>query len=882
MLGKRIINTGADTGAACTTDTVQILGDTSCVAYYKMSDATDETGSYDGTATDVNFNVAGKFGNAGEFNGSSSVINFTSSFLNITTDFTVSGWMNQDSSGASLYLFACTDTNSSNIYFNLNLQSSQNRIELIYNNVGYYPTFTYQSGWHHYAVTLTGTSLKTYINGSLFNTQTVGISSSSGNRQTIGARLRQSNSSYGVGKIDQVRIFDRAITANEVTTLYNEVQCIPTIVPTDYFEPVIYTGNGTTQSISSLDFKPDMVWTKARTVAYDHGLVDSVRGVSSLLYPSLTAAATTTSTAMQSFDSNGFTWGSNNKGNASNSTYVAWNWKAGGTAVSNTDGDNNSAMVSANPDAGFSIITYTGTGTNNSSVGHGLDSKPEMFIYKRFNSSGGWGIVHKDVNNYKAYLAFTSGTPTNDTNMNAPTDEVIRFNTTAPTYNGTNQNWLIYAFHSVDGYSKVGSYVGTGGNVNIVTGFRPATIIIKRTDNPEDWKIIDNKRGDFADSLEPNESIAEEINNNSNFQSHSNGFTIGDTHGDYNANGGKYIFLAIAEENVQPEPELANSFNVVTYQGDGGTQNVNTVGFQPDLVWIKCRNVDDPSALVDSVRGASETLFSDNTNNQRNRTSVTAFNSNGFTLGNYTNTNRINDTYVAWCWKASNDSTINNEGSISSVVSANPAAGFSVCSYTGLGSDQSFGHGLSAAPEMVIIKRLDNTSEWNVHLKTLGTNNYLNLNTTAALNNSTIRIHSTDSTVVNVGGSSNVNGNGGTYVSYCFHSVDFYQRVGTYEGNGVVNTIYTDSNGDNTGTGAFQPRWVMIKNADGSGNWMMYDAIRDTDGTLGKFLEANTSDFEADASSAYIVPNSTGWTTGSSNSVHLNQLNNTYIYLAIA
>jgi hypothetical protein len=296
-------------------------------------------------------------------------------------------------------------------------------------------------------------------------------------------------------------------------------------------------------------FQPDLVWVKHRNhpTPHSHNLADSVRGGTKVLYSNTTDYEETITNSITSFDSNGFTVGNNAAVNDSYN-YVAWCWKAGGTAVSNTDGGNNSAMVSANPDAGFSIITYTGNNTNNSSVGHGLNQAPEMFIYKRRSSASSWIIAHKDVNNYQAYLEFNTGTSTNDSAMQSPTDSVIRFNTSSPTFNGSGQQWLIYAFHSVDGYQKVGSYTGTGSAGNTVTGlgFQPRFLLLKNATRTYEWVIVDSVRGG-SNELNPNSSVAENgTGDPADITFDSDGFTLNNAEGATNNNNATIIYLAIA------------------------------------------------------------------------------------------------------------------------------------------------------------------------------------------------------------------------------------------------------------------------------------------------------------------------------------------------
>ena len=333
------------------------------------------------------------------------------------------------------------------------------------------------------------------------------------------------------------------------------------ITATDHFTPKIYTGNGSTQSITGLDFQPDLVWIKSRSDAYFNFLIDSVRGAGKEIY-SNESTAEQTNPNISSFDTNGFTLTSRAGVNNNSSTYVAWCWKGGGSAVSNTDGDITS-NVSANPDAGFSIVKYTGVAAGVGSggatpVGHGLSSAPELVIYKRFTGDADdWYVVFKEGSQYKAmYLNynFAAFNQTNDFTA-----------TTIHTYRATTNDLIAYCFHSVDGYQKIGSYSGSGSSdVSVSTGFRPRFVMIKRTDvasqtNPDgggtafsNWFIWDSARDNTNPStlyLMANVSNAESSNLELDFDD--NGFTVGGlTTGGYwaatNASGGTYIYLAIA------------------------------------------------------------------------------------------------------------------------------------------------------------------------------------------------------------------------------------------------------------------------------------------------------------------------------------------------
>jgi hypothetical protein len=347
-------------------------------------------------------------------------------------------------------------------------------------------------------------------------------------------------------------------------------------VPTqaNSFSPTLYTGNGGTQNIYT-PFAPDFTWIKQRTGSNANHLVfDTIRGAFMQIMPNTTNGTVDRSSAdkgVTSFNSNGFTVKDTSAGDyeingpnggtySGNGTYVSWCWKAGGLPTINSDGDNTS-IVSANQAAGFSIIRYKGNGNNDSSVGHGLNSPPEMFIYKRTSSTGSWNIIHKDVNNYQAYLEFTSGTTNNDSSMQSPTNSVIRFNTNSPSYNGSGQDWLIYAFHSVSGYQKIGSYQGnaaasSGTTQPIYTtdnglsgganGFTPSFLLIKSTTLAgQEWNMIDSARGRreelFADLPNPEQTNS---NDNGVKSFDTNGFTLGDGTS-YNRSGETYIYLAI-------------------------------------------------------------------------------------------------------------------------------------------------------------------------------------------------------------------------------------------------------------------------------------------------------------------------------------------------
>jgi len=560
MFGQSLLSAFGST--ACTTNDLNYP--ITNLAYYKMSNATDQLGNYNGTATNVNFNVAGKFGNAGEFNGSSSEINLgTSSNFSITTTGALSGsmWVKTTDTSAS-YLISKANDASGNYEWAIEYGYPTGKMKLnVYNTAaGFAASVTNNTtindgNWHHLAfVIVNNTSVSLYIDGGTPATSTSwsGTAGSFSIPTLIGHFGGISApTSWWNGTIDQVRIFSSALNASEVTQLYDEIYCVPTIVPTDYFNPVLYTGNGGTQSVTGVGFKPDLVWVKARQAGISHILIDSVRGVSRQLASNASEQEYFNSGKQTTaFNADGFTVVDQTNGgfgvngapgqtySGTNAYYVSWNWKAGGAAVSNTDGTITS-QVSANVDAGFSIISYTGA---SGTVGHGLDSTPEIIIQKKTNGTEDWyvyfppGVINS---NYNYMVLNTSNTGIGTTGSTPPT--TTTFN---PVSNSG--NYIAYAFHSIAGYSKIGTYTGTSvANHSIVTGFKPAWVMIKNTNSGYSWIITDDKR--TTDKiLYANLSQGEDTTSNGITSFDSNGFTLG-TAVSFNQNTNVYIFMAFAE-----------------------------------------------------------------------------------------------------------------------------------------------------------------------------------------------------------------------------------------------------------------------------------------------------------------------------------------------
>ena len=322
--------------------------------------------------------------------------------------------------------------------------------------------------------------------------------------------------------------------------------------PQDYFKPIVYSGNGanTTHGNSvSVGFTPDLVWVKNRGSAGENwGAYDVLRGdLGATLYPNLTEAEAGGYHTYLEPSSDGFYINTNNQ-NVSGYSYASWNWKAGGAGVANTDGSITST-VSANVDAGFSIVSYTGNGTNGATVGHGLNSKPQWIFVKDRDNSINWNSYHEPLGQQFLILNSTSGAigGSDWPSMSDTTFGLANFNES----NGSGRNYIAYCFHSVDGYSKFGSYTGNGSTDGpfVYTGFRPAFVLTKRTDATGNWIMQDTKRDENTNVkfLYPNLSNAEDTGTLGGIDFLSNGFKVTDTWQDHNASGGTYIYIAFAE-----------------------------------------------------------------------------------------------------------------------------------------------------------------------------------------------------------------------------------------------------------------------------------------------------------------------------------------------
>jgi hypothetical protein len=328
----------------------------------------------------------------------------------------------------------------------------------------------------------------------------------------------------------------------------------------EYFNTVLYTGTGgggSNRQITGVGFQPDWVWVKTRGSAQEHVLSDSVRGATGALDSSATTEEEITNTRIGAFISDGFQLGSGtvqNRVNENGVGLVAWNWLASNTTASNTDGSITST-VSANTTSGFSIVSYTGNATASATVGHGLSSAPQMVITKnRVDAGTQWQVL---TNIYPSYsegdFIYLNAT---DAKANSANVSFLPTSITWQMKSGQAGNVAVaqiaYCFHSVKGYSKFGSYTGNGSTDGtfVYTGFKPAWIMIKRTDSTSSWSMRDTIRSPYnvvTNRLWADLTNAESTSTTETIDILSNGFKCRNNVAGINASGGTYIYMAFAE-----------------------------------------------------------------------------------------------------------------------------------------------------------------------------------------------------------------------------------------------------------------------------------------------------------------------------------------------
>ncbi len=532
--------------------------------YHKLDNsADDEIGTATSTEQEMQYRF-GKYGQAGLFNGLSNGSEINTNYTVADTALTHSIWINQSGLGFAnfnvvlgaywdgttpyhlgYYMWTNANTINWRVFYGGDGGSTSQRVEAS-------GTIT-QNQWHHIVATWTdGTGAKLYIDGSL--AQSVS-SSETRNKNGINVAIggfghNRSGQANWKGLLDTYRYFNSELSASQVTELYNEKP----EVDTSNFKAVLYEGNSGTQYISNVGFQPDFVWIKNRDTSNNHMLYDSVRGATKTLNSNNDGAEGTHSDALTSFDANGFFLGSKAHVNGNNNDLVAWCWKGGGDAVTNNDGTV-ASQVSANVDAGFSIVTNTSV-AGNYTWGHGLNKAPELFIHKAINYTYGWETLFPktfgvDAGSLTAsdweYIILSSSAAKVTNYHYGANDSVL-----AQVGGGWGQvnNFVTYCWHSVAGYSKIGTYTGATSGVTVNVGFAPSFVLIKSTTQSDYWGIFDNKRPSGTGNrsyIYPNTADDEDVYSGSlsGVTLTSTGFAVDNTNSHMvNENGETFLYMA--------------------------------------------------------------------------------------------------------------------------------------------------------------------------------------------------------------------------------------------------------------------------------------------------------------------------------------------------
>ena len=321
------------------------------------------------------------------------------------------------------------------------------------------------------------------------------------------------------------------------------------------YNNVLYPGTSLTNVITGVGFSPDLVWLKQRNSAQNHGLFDTVRGTNNFIMSNSTSAENTRTTdTLSSFDDDGFTltpYSSDAFINYTGRTMVAWCFKAGGAAVPNTDGSRPS-QVSANVAGGFSIVNWSGNSTNPSTVGHGLGVAPELFIIKNLSSAVNWSVYNSSVGagNKLQLNSSNQASATSNYANTSPTSSVFSLSG-GNEVNGSGSNYIAYCFHSVAGYSKIGSYTGNGSTngPTVPLGFQPAFLMCKETSSTGNWRMMDSTRqpsNPKSNGLWANLTNAESASSSNVVDFNSDNFQLVGGGSDVNASGQTYMYLAFA------------------------------------------------------------------------------------------------------------------------------------------------------------------------------------------------------------------------------------------------------------------------------------------------------------------------------------------------
>jgi hypothetical protein len=612
----------------------------------------------------------------------------------------------------------------------------------------------------------------------------------------------------------------------------------------DTFSTYLYTGNGSTQTITNgidLSGEGGLVWLKGRSAAKVHVLVDTARGSDKVLQTQSTAAQITNATIVSGFSSSGFSLGTDAETNANGTTFASWTFRKA--------------------EKFFDVVTYTGNGSGSGQViNHNLGSAPGCIIAKATSTTSAWAVYHKDASllslnatNAAGYVG-AAGNPPTSTTFNT---EIVK-SATGVEANANGVTYVAYLFaHDAGGFGdsgsdsviKCGSFDGTA-NTFVDLGWEPQWIMFKNTTSASNWQIIDNMRGMPVGSddrqLMANLSNAESDNGLTTISA--TGFTWLPS-----AASNTYIYIAIRRGPMKTPEAGTEVFSAKTYTGNATARAISGLGFPPDLVFPKIRDNGGGfnGTLTDRLRGVTNYLVANDTSAEAtNAQYVTVLGQDGFSLGTGADVNRNTSTFVSWNFRR--------------------APGFfDVVCFNGTGSQSTaVKHNLGVAPELIIEKTRSATGDWYVQHWPSDKQLYLQTNAAGSSlsGNGWVTPTSTDFYTAGFGSST-------TEVAYLFASVAGVSKVGSYTGTGTtlqVNCGFT--------SGA---RFVLIKRADSTGDWYVWDTARGIVSGNDPYLLLNSTAAEV-TNTDYIDTYSSGFEISSTAPAAINANGGTFIYLAIA
>ena len=616
----------------------------------------------------------------------------------------------------------------------------------------------------------------------------------------------------------------------------------------DVFSTYLYTGNSSSRSITNgvdLAGEGGLVWLKERGATGDNGFFDTVRGTTDVIYSNLTNAESSLANSLTAFNADGFSLGTDSTYNFSNSTYASWTFRKA--------------------EKFFDVVTYTGTGSART-VSHNLGSTPGFIIVKRTDDVGSWACYHTSIGNQR-YLKLESNAAQSNTgagwwNNTSPTSTEFTVGTD-PYVNSSGATYVAYLFaHDAGGFGddgdqsviSCGSFTSTGSAFNVNLGYEPQWIMIKASSTTSNWRIFDTMRGWItsnggtysSNELRANTADAETAMTNPLFPT-ATGFTV-----DSLGSGNTYIYIAIRRGPMKT-PESGTSvfaLETIGYTNGGTPPSYASPNFPVDLL-IQGRTDSDNTGIYARLTGTNR-LFTNLTDAQ----STDADSKFDYQKGVFANTS-VSASRIGYMFRR--------------------APGFfdAVC-YTGTGVAQTINHSLGVAPELILFKGRNTTSNWMSASNFEATKWRRNFFTSSDLSLENYGSAGIDSkpTATTFRVAANNTGESGTnFVAYLFASVTGVSKVGTYTGNGSNQTI-------NCGFTA-GARFVMIKRIDTTGNWIVFDSFRGIVSGNDPYITFNTTDAPVTTTDT-LDPDNSGFIVNQNSTSNLNVNSATYLYLAIA